>query len=60
MWQARVKGSLVLDPCGAEQSQQEAGGTLALMPTANKVPPSVVHNNCSTAAGFLCWLVGAL
>jgi hypothetical protein len=38
-----VKGSLVLDPCGAEQAQQEAGGTLALMPTANEVAPPVIQ-----------------
>lgn len=44
-----MKGSLVLDPCGAEQAQQEAGGTLALMPTANEVGASV-HPAAHTAA----------
>lgn len=27
----------MLDPCGVEQAQQEAGGMLAVMPTANEV-----------------------
>ena len=33
----------MLDPCGVEQAQQEAGGTLALMPTANEVAPMFIQ-----------------
>jgi len=35
--QARLGDDLVLDPCAAEQKQQRAGATVALMPTANLV-----------------------
>ncbi len=56
-----MKGSLVLDPCGAEQAQQEAGGTLALMPTANEVAPCS-HMSISSIAQLLepSWLIEGL